>query len=137
MPIQAESAPVRPEILPGSFGQKSRFYEVAVVLIAAAVFVAGMISPPSLMDDVDSVHGQISRNMLNSGDWTISHLNGVPYMEKAPLLYWMIAICYRIFGVHDWAARIPIVLAAVLLCWTTFRHGRWAFGERGGFYAGV
>jgi len=34
------------------------------------------------MDDVDAVHGQIARNMVQSGDWVIAHLNGVPYMEK-------------------------------------------------------
>jgi 4-amino-4-deoxy-L-arabinose transferase-like glycosyltransferase len=58
-------------------------------------------------------------------------------MEKAPLLYWLISVCYLIFGVHDWVARIPIALAAVLLCWTTFRYGLWAFGRRAGFYAGL
>ena len=89
------------------------------------------------MDDVDAVHGQIARNMLDSGNWTIAHLNGVPYIEKAPLMYWMIAICYRLMGVQDWAARIPIALAAVLLCWITTRYGRWAFGRRAGFYAGL
>jgi len=75
--------------------------------------------------------------MLDSGDWTIAHLNGVPYLEKAPLMYWLIALGYRLFGVHDWVARIPVALAAVLLCWLTTRYGRWAFGRRAGFYAGL
>ena len=101
------------------------------------VFLACIISPPALMDDVDAVHGQISRNMLQSGDWTVLRLNGVPYLEKAPLLYWLISFCYMIFGVHDWAARIPIALSAMLLCWTTARYGAWAFGRRAGFYAGL
>ena len=50
------------------------------------------------------------------------------YLEKPPLKYWLIAISFRIFGVHDWAARIPIALAAVLLCWVTAQFGTWAFG---------
>ena len=89
------------------------------------------------MDDVDAVHGQMARNMVQSGDWVIAHLDGVPYMEKAPLPYWLIAICYLVMGVHDWVARIPTALAAVLLCFTTARYGAWAFGRRAGFYAGL
>src|SRR5262245_17913151 len=89
------------------------------------------------MDDVDAVHAQIARNMIQSGDWVISHLDGVAYMEKAPLPYWLIAISYKIFGVHDWAARIPTALSAILLCWFVARYGRWAFGNRAGFYAGL
>src|SRR5258708_38361854 len=49
----------------------------------------------------------------------------------------MIAVCFKIFGVHDWAARIPIALCSVLLCWVTARFGAWAFGERAGLYAGL
>jgi 4-amino-4-deoxy-L-arabinose transferase-like glycosyltransferase len=108
-----------------------------VVLIAAVIFLGCIISPPALMDDVDAVHAQISRNMLDSGDWTIAHLDGVPYIEKAPLMYWLVAIFYRMFGVHDWVARIPIALAAVGLCWMVTLFGRWAFGRRAGFYAGL
>jgi 4-amino-4-deoxy-L-arabinose transferase-like glycosyltransferase len=89
------------------------------------------------MDDVDAVQAQIARNMLDSGDWVIAHLDGVPYIEKSPVIYWMIAISFRIFGVHDWAARIPVALAAVLLAWVTCGYGRWAFEERAGYYAGV
>ena len=89
------------------------------------------------MDDVDAVQAQIARNMLESGDWVIAHLDGVPYLEKSPLIYWLIALSYSVFGVHDWAARIPVALAAILLCWVTSRYARWAFGQRAGFYAGL
>lgn len=89
------------------------------------------------MDDVDAVQAQIARNMLTSGDWVIARLDGVPYLEKSPLIYWLIAISYRIFGVHDWAARIPVALAAILLAWVIWRYGRWAFGAVAGFYAGM
>jgi 4-amino-4-deoxy-L-arabinose transferase-like glycosyltransferase len=112
-------------------------YEIVLVIVAAIVFFGCIISPPALMDDVDAVHGQIARNMVQSGDWVIAHLDGVPYMEKAPLPYWLIAICYLLMGVHDWVARIPTALAVVLLCFATARYGAWAFGRRAGFYAGL
>jgi 4-amino-4-deoxy-L-arabinose transferase-like glycosyltransferase len=101
------------------------------------VFVGCMVSPPSLMDDVDAVQAQIGRNMLQSGDWVTARLDGVAYLEKSPLKYWMIAVSFAIFGAHDWAARIPIALCTVLLCWVTARFAAWAFGRRVGLYAGL
>jgi hypothetical protein len=89
------------------------------------------------MDDVDSVQAQIARHMLSSGDWVTARLDGITYLEKAPLVYWAIALSYKIFGVHDWAARIPIALSAIGLCWLTAVFGVWAFGKRAGFYAGL
>ena len=61
-----------------------------------------MVSPPSLMDDVDAVQAQIARNMLQSGDWVTARLDGVAYLEKSPLKYWMIAVSFMVFG----AARL-------------------------------
>lgn len=112
-------------------------YYLAVILFAAAVYIGCMISPPSLMDDVDAVQAQIAHNMITSGDWVTARLDGVAYMEKAPLIYWMMAICYKIFGVHDWSARIPVVLSSIGLAWITAAFGMWAFGRLAGFYAGL
>ena len=108
-----------------------------VIFFAAAVYLGCILSPPSLMDDVDAVQAQIARNMVQSGDWVTARLDGVPYLEKPPLLYWMIAVSYKVFGVHDWSARIPVALSAIALCWVTAAFGLWAFGKRAGFYAGL
>jgi len=111
--------------------------ELIVVLFAALIFLGGMISPPSLMDDVDSVQAQIARNMLESGDWVTAHLDGIKYLEKAPLKYWAMAICFKLFGTRDWVARAPVVLAGIALCWLVARMGWWAFSARAGLYAGL
>ena len=50
------------------------------------------------MDDVDAVQAQIARNMLTSGDWVTARLDGVPYLEKAPLIYWLMAVSYTLSG---------------------------------------
>lgn len=89
------------------------------------------------MDDVDAVQAQIARNMIDSGDWVTPHLDGIAYMEKSPLKYWLIAASFRIFGVHDWAARLPVSLSAVILCWLVFRMGVWAWSVEAGLYAGL
>jgi 4-amino-4-deoxy-L-arabinose transferase-like glycosyltransferase len=122
----------------GASGAGSGFYVyLTVLLVAAAVYVGCMISPPSLVDDVDAVQAQIARNMLTSGDWVTARLDGVPYLEKAPLIYWLIAESFQHFGVADWVARIPVVLAALALAWLTTAFGIWAFGARAGLYAGL
>jgi 4-amino-4-deoxy-L-arabinose transferase-like glycosyltransferase len=110
---------------------------LVVILVAAAIYLGCIVSPPSLQDDVDAVQAQIARNMLTSGDWVTARLDGVIYLEKPPLLYWLIASSFKLFGVHDWAARIPIALSAIVLCWLTAAMGVWAFGRRAGFYAGL
>jgi len=89
------------------------------------------------MDDVDAVQAQISRNMLQSGDWVTARLDGIAYLEKSPLGYWLSAISYSIFGVKDWAGRLPLALSVVLLCFVTYRFGTWAFGKQAGFYSGI
>ncbi len=108
-----------------------------VLLFAAAVYLGCILSPPSLMDDVDAVQAQISRTMLTSGDWVTARLDGVPYLEKPPLFYWMIAISQRVFGAEDWASRIPAALAVIALCLVTAGFANWAFGRREGLLAGL
>jgi 4-amino-4-deoxy-L-arabinose transferase-like glycosyltransferase len=116
--------------------QSWRVY-LTVLLVAGIIYLGCIVSPPSLMDDVDAIQAQIARNMLRSGDWITARLDHVAYLEKSPLVYWVIAISYKVFGVHDWAARIPIALSVMGLAWLTAAFGIWAFGRRAGLYAGL
>ncbi len=108
-----------------------------MLAVSAVVFLGAVSSPPSLLDDVDATYAQIARTILESGDWVTARLNGVPNFDKPPGQVWAIAVPYAIFGVHDWAARLPMALAGIALCWLTWRTGRWAFGNAGGLYAGL
>src|SRR5213082_3122672 len=116
--------------------QSWRVY-LTVLLLSAIIYLGCIVSPPSLMDDVDAVQAQIARNMLTSGDWVTARLDGVLYLEKAPLTYWIIAVFFKVFGVHDWVARIPFALSVMALAWLTAAFGAWAFGRRAGLYAGL
>jgi 4-amino-4-deoxy-L-arabinose transferase-like glycosyltransferase len=113
------------------------FLLLVVALVVSGIYLGCVLSPPSLMDDVDAVQAQIAKTMLTSGDWVTARLDGVLYLEKAPLIYWMIAICYRVFGVADWVARLPVALASIGLALLTALFGMWAFGKRAGFCAGL
>ena len=115
-----------------------RWFLLSLVFIfAAAIYLGCVLSPPSLMDDVDAVQAQIARTMLASGDWVTARLDGVLYLEKAPLIYWLMAIFYKLFGVSDWVARLPVALASIGLALLSAFFGMWAFGKRAGFYAGL
>ena len=108
-----------------------------VLAVSAAIFIGCTVSPPSLMDDVDAVQAVIARNMLHSGDWVTARLDGVIYLEKPPLIYWLIAISYKVFGEHDWAARLPVALSCIGLALLVAAMGSWAFGRKVGTYAGI
>ncbi len=93
-----------------SSASRNLYVYLAVLLFAGAVYLGCIISPPSLMDDVDAVQAQIARNMLTSGDWVTARLDGVAYLEKSPLIYWMIAVSLqdlrraRLGGAHSGGA---------------------------------
>src|SRR3984885_14330537 len=106
----------------------------------AVVFVAvyfGSLFSPALLDDADSTHAEAAREMFVSGDYVTLRVNGVRYLEKAPLPYWLVAFCYRIFGVNEFASRLPMALSVLLLGILAVVWGRRAFGERAGIYAGL
>jgi 4-amino-4-deoxy-L-arabinose transferase-like glycosyltransferase len=111
-------------------------YSIAMIL-AAAIYLGCIISPPSLFDDVDAVQAQIARNMLTSHDWVTARIDGLAYLDKAPAIYWLVAGSFRVFGVHDWAARIPMALCVIALCWVTAAFAMWAMGRRVAFYTGL
>src|SRR5437879_7180833 len=122
---------------PGQSQIRRSHLDLIVIAIAAAIFTGCIVSPPHLMDDVDSVQATIARNMLQSGDWVTARLDGVAYLEKSPMIYWTAAASYAVFGVHDWSARLPLALFTVILCWITARFGAWAFGNAAGLYSGL
>jgi 4-amino-4-deoxy-L-arabinose transferase-like glycosyltransferase len=105
-----------------------------LAIIFAAVYFGALFTPP-LLDDADASHAEAAREMFVTGDYVTLHINGVRYLEKAPLPYWMVAISYRLFGVNEFATRLPMALAILLLGVLALVWARRAFGERAGIYA--
>lgn len=96
-----------------------------------------LLSPP-LLDDADSVHAEVAREMLLRHDPVTLYANGIRYLEKAPLLYWSMAASMDVFGVSTAAARFPLALyvLALVLCVEVF--ARRAFRSvRAGLYAAM
>lgn len=121
--------------IPDNSRQQSQGW-IWIILLWAIVYIPGLFSPP-LLDDADSVHAEAAREMLVRHEWTTLYIDGIRYLEKAPLLYWGMEASYHVFGVKDWAARLPLILAELALLLAMYSLGKRAFGERAGFWAAM
>src|SRR5277367_2732155 len=107
-----------------------------LLLVFLAVHFAALFTP-SLLDDADATHANAAQHMATSGDWVTLYVNGIRYLEKPPLPYWMVAIDYHIFGYNVFATHLPVslgVLAGAILAWLWARR---AYGERAALYAAL
>ena len=82
--------------------------------------------------------GEVAREMMQSGDYLAPQINGGPYKEKPPMLFWLIALFSAPFGdVSELTARMPSVLGATLAVLCAYWLGRRMYGERVGLWAGI
>jgi 4-amino-4-deoxy-L-arabinose transferase-like glycosyltransferase len=107
-----------------------------VFVLLLAVYLGSAFSP-ALFDDADATHAEAAREMVMRGDYVTLHVNGVRYLEKAPLMYWLVALCYRVFGVNEFAARLPTIIAVLLSAALAMAWAQRAFGARASVYAGL
>ncbi len=109
---------------------------LALIALWAVIYMAGL-SHPALLDDADTVHAEAAKEMLQRHDWVTLYVNGVRYLEKAPLMYWGVATSYTLFGISEWSTRLPLMLGVLAMILSTYGFGRWALGAEGGFDSGL
>ncbi len=73
-----------------------------------------------LMDKTEGLFVEIPREMLISGDWVTPRWNGELFFDYPVWGYWMVALSFRLFGVSEWAARLPVALAATATVYAVF-----------------
>jgi 4-amino-4-deoxy-L-arabinose transferase-like glycosyltransferase len=135
------------KVIPQSATTIRRWSPVSIVILIVAwlILQIGGLFTPGLLDDVDSIYIEIAREMLRRHDFVTPYIDGIRFFDKPPLMYWMAAGSMRIFGVHDWAARLPLALAVLALLLAVYALGIRLFAEispathpdRGGFYAAL
>jgi len=101
--------------MPQTTPTRWRPQSLALIFLTWVVLQLGGIFSPGLLDDVDSVYLQISREMLHRHDFVTPTIDGIRFFDKPPLMYWMAAGSMRLFGEHDWAARLPLALGVLAL----------------------
>ena len=107
--------------------RRARGTLIWIVVLWAAFYASFALVRPPLLDDADSVHAEVAREMLLRHDYVTLYANGIRYLEKAPLLYWSMAAVLKAFGAvgltgpvaSTIAVRLPLafaVLALALVC---------------------
>src|SRR6516164_5305763 len=88
-----------------------RAWILSFVLLAALYI--GTCGVPRLFDQIDGQYAGAAREMIERGDWLTPTQNGVPRLQKPPLVYWCEIVSLSIFGKNEFAARFPVALATV------------------------
>ncbi len=109
---------------------------MAIFLIFCFVYL-GSLSSPAIFDDADATHAEAAREMAATHDWVTLHVDGIRYLEKPPLPYWLVASCYKLFGVSETATRLPTAITIFLLMLLAADWARRAFGARASIYAAL
>ncbi len=80
---------------------------------------------------------EIPREMVETGDFVTSRLNGVKYFEKPPLIYWFAATSVKAFGINEWALRFWPAIFALFGCLATYLFGRRFYSRQTGIAASL
>jgi 4-amino-4-deoxy-L-arabinose transferase-like glycosyltransferase len=109
-----------------------------IILIAlAALLHAATIGWGDLYNETDSQYAGAAREMIESHQWLLPTNDGLPRLQKPPLLYWLIVLSCKTFGTNEAAARLPIALAIVATVALTFLIGERLRDYWHGFLAGL
>jgi 4-amino-4-deoxy-L-arabinose transferase-like glycosyltransferase len=136
-----QEAPPQPAASPRRWSPRS----LVILVLAWLILQIGGLFTPGLLDDVDSVYIEIAREMMQRHDYVTPTINGIRFFDKPPLLYWMAAGSMHVFGIHDWAARLPLALSVLALLLATYALGIRLFAaispaknpDRAAFYAAL
>lgn len=87
---------------------------IALGLVGVLAFL-WRLGSIGLIDETEPMFAEAARQMLVTGDWITPYYNDVTRFDKPPLVYWLMAIAYKMVGVNAWGARLPSALAAISL----------------------
>jgi len=88
--------------------------------VLCILFFFWQLSAFGLIGADEPRYAQVAREMLERRDWVTPTLSGVAWLEKPPLYYWQTEIAYKIFGVSDWAARLPSAIDATAMAFAVY-----------------
>ena len=126
-----------PPSAPSAPGQSLGWPAILLLLLVSAVVLVPGMAGVSLFDRDEGWYAQVSREMVKSGDWLVPHLYGEVWLAKPPLLYWLVATSYRLFGIGEWQTRLVPALATAINVLLVAKLGAMMFNRRVGVLAGV
>ncbi len=117
------------------FNHRAGHY-VLLLAVSAGLFLVNL-GGPSLWDIDEGNNAEAAREMYRSGDYVKPTFNFAPRNDKPALLYWLQAGVYRLFGINEFAARLPSALASAGTVLATYELGASLFGAGAGLLAGL
>jgi len=84
---------------------KERRFHIVFLVLISFIIIFWNLGGNSLRDLDEALHAQISKEIINTGDWLIPHIRNIPYLHKPPLQFWLTAFSYQIFGINEFAVR--------------------------------
>ena len=121
--------------MPPSFFRSVR--PITSLLLIAAFALLWKLGSGSLAAWDEAIYAQVSKEMVQSGDWLTPHWQYTAWFEKPPLLMWITALFHRLFGVSEFWSRIPSALSGVALVGVTYLIGKSAHDRRVGLLSAV
>ena len=109
---------------------------VLLAVLFGALFAWRLGSAPLFNPD-EGRYAEVPREMIAGGDWVTPHLDGVPYFEKPPLMYWAVAACEEAFGPSEWSVRLAPALFGVAGILMAYSAARRIYGRDAGFWSAV
>ncbi|MDR0842446.1 MAG: glycosyltransferase family 39 protein [Acidobacteriota bacterium] len=117
--------------------KKGRCVWLLLPLALTAVVYIGLATGRGVIDYDEGYYSQPALRMAAGGDWVTPYADGVRFLEKPPLLYWVTAASFKVFGVGEVALRLPTALAVVALAWVVMLTARLAVGPLAAGIAGL
>ncbi len=108
----------------------------AILLALVLALLAFRLGAIPLLGPDEPRYTRVAVEMHRAGEWVTPTLQGEPWLEKPPLFYWLAGGAFSLFGETEAAARVPSVLAALLLVGATALFGARLYGSAAGLHAG-
>jgi 4-amino-4-deoxy-L-arabinose transferase-like glycosyltransferase len=109
----------------------------AILVALTALLHLGTIGSGDLYSETEGQYAGAAREMVETHQWLLPTNDGIPRLQKPPLLYWIIIISFKLFGINGAAARLPIAIAVVASVALTFLIGEKLTDYWRGFVAGL
>lgn len=116
---------------------RSRVAFLSLSVLAAGLYLGTAASPALVDEDVDAAHALVAREMLQRHDYVVMYMDGLRYLTRPPLHFWLVATSYALFGESAFSTRLPVALATIGLVLLVYEFGRRFLSDRAGIYGAL